>query len=118
MGLSNPVVFCVGQLPEFRENDVKNSKSDAEMAITLPATVNGRIIPGDVDRAKFPLRQGPQYMPGDVDRYRFPARKGQQLVVVVSARDLMPYLADAVPGWFQATVALLDAAGHELAYDD
>ena len=31
---------------------------------------------------------------------------------------LIPYLADAVPGWFQATLALYDAAGKELTYDD
>ena len=57
-------------------------------------------------------------MPGDVDRYRFPARKGQQLVVAASARELIPYLADAVPGWFQAAVTLYDAKGKELAYAD
>ena len=27
------------------------------------------------------------------------------------ARRLIPYLADAVPGWFQATMALYDAWG-------
>jgi hypothetical protein len=117
MGLTNPLVFCVGQLPEFMEKDEKTAPSDTELRVTLPAIINGRIIPGDVDRAKFPLRQAPQYMPGDVDRYRFAARKGQELVAVVSARDLMPYLADAVPGWFQATLALFDAAGHEVAYE-
>ena len=31
---------------------------------------------------------------------------------------MIPYLADAVPGWFQATLALYDASGKELAYDD
>ncbi|MBZ0150724.1 MAG: hypothetical protein K8J09_04260, partial [Planctomycetes bacterium] len=36
----------------------------------------------------------------------------------VQARALMPYLADAVPGWCQATLAIRDATGHELAYDD
>jgi hypothetical protein len=118
LGVSNPLVFAVGQLPEFQETETKITAADAELAITLPATVNGRIIPGDADRARFPLRQAPQYMPGDVDRYRFEARKGQHLVVAASARDLMPYLADAVPGWFQATVALFDAEGAELAYDD
>jgi hypothetical protein len=118
LGISNPIVFAVGQLPEFAEKDEKNSRADAETPIAIPAIVNGRIIPGDVDRAQFPLRQAPQYMPGDVDRFRFAAKKGQDLVVAVSARELMPYLADAVPGWFQAAVALFDAAGHELAYDD
>ena len=118
LGATSPLVFVVGQLPEFRENDVKNTAADMELAITLPAIVNGRLIPGEADRAKFPARLPPQYMPGDVDRYRFAARKGQQLVAVVSARDLMPYLADAVPGWFQATLTLFDVRGHELAYDD
>jgi len=118
LGLSNPLVFSVGQVPEFLEKPEKTARTDSELAITLPAIVNGRIIPGDTDRAQFPLRQANQYMPGDVDRYRFAARKGQELVCVVSARDLMPYLADAVPGWFQATLTLLDAAGHEIAYAD
>ena len=70
------------------------------MKVTLPAVVNGQILPGDVDR------------------YRFTAQKGQRLVVAASARELIPYLADAVPGWFQATLALYDAKGKELAYDD
>lgn len=118
LGLTNPLVFCVGELPEFHEVDVKASKADAELAVTIPAIVNGRIIPGDVDRSRFPLRQGPQYMPGDADRYRFMAHKGQHLIVAVSARDLMPYLADAVPGWFQSTLTLFDADGRELAYQD
>ena len=59
-----------------------------------------------------------QIPPGGVDRYRFSARKGQRLVVAVSARELIPYLADAVPGWFQAAVAIYDSKGSELAYAD
>lgn len=115
-GLSNPLVFCIGQLPEFRNADLKARQDDdrpfrtyaepqaavaaTELSITLPATLNGQILPGGVDR------------------FRFRARKGQQLVATVTARELMPYLADAVPGWFQATLALRDAAGREVAYDD
>lgn len=57
-------------------------------------------------------------MPGDVDRFRFRARKGQQLVIETHARSLIPYLADAVPGWFQATLALYDAVGNEVAFAD
>ena len=70
------------------------------MEITLPAVVNGQILPGAVDR------------------YRLSARKGQRLVVAAAARELIPYIADAVPGWFQATLALYDAQGKELAYVD
>jgi len=99
-GLTNPMVFQVGQLPEVREQKAITDISPKEQAVTLPAVINGQI------------------MPGDVDRYRFPARQGQQVVVAVFARALIPYLADAVPGWFQATIALYDSKGKELAYDD
>ena len=71
-----------------------------EQALTLPVQLNGQI------------------MPGDVDRFRFRAIKGQQLVIEVQARSLIPYLADAVPGWFQATLALYDARGKEVAFAD
>ncbi len=87
--------------------------------VTLPVVINGRIIPADPRQGAGGGRRQPnQYAPGDSDRYVFEARKGQDLVVAVSARDVMPYLADAVPGWFQATVALVDAAGREVAYAD
>jgi hypothetical protein len=39
-------------------------------------------------------------------------------VVAVSARALTPYLADAVPGWFQAVVTLFDGNGHEIGFCD
>ena len=135
-GLSNPLVFCVGQFPEFNEKESINvgvppgananqpgamqpqiSQEPTDMGITLPATINGRIKPR-LARPQIPARPNPQFTQGDADRYRFQARKGQQLVIAVSARELIPYLADAVPGWFQATIALYDAVGKELAYDD
>ena len=50
-----------------------------------------------------------------MDRFRFRARRGQQVVIETYARSLIPYLADAVPGWFQATLALYDDKGKEVA---
>ena len=117
LGLSNPLMFQVGQLPEFSQRAAQVAQEGPakparfrfeppvgrpkpETNVTLPAVVNGQI------------------MPGAVDRYRFTARKGERLVIAASARQLIPYLADAVPGWFQATLALYDAKGKELAYDD
>jgi hypothetical protein len=117
-GLSNPLKFCVGQLLEFSGppakapnpdldrflerlgNPPQTNSAKAAMRITLPAVINGQITPGGVDR------------------FRFTARNGQRIVVAVSARELIPYLADAVPGWFQAAVTISDAKGRELAYDD
>jgi hypothetical protein len=128
-GLSNPLVFCIGPLPEVVEkestsvavqpgsNQPQISQASTEMDITLPCTVNGRIKPR-LARSQVPVRPGQPLTAGDADRYRFRARRGLQLVVVVSARDLIPYLADAVPGWFQATIGLYNAEGKELGYDD
>ncbi len=118
LGLSNPLVFCVGELPEASEKDVETSAADAEMIVTLPVTVNGRIVPGDTAKILFPARQGQQFQKADADRYRFEAHQGQRLIVAARARELIPYLADAVPGWFQAVVTLYDVQGKELAYDD
>ncbi len=117
LGLSNPLVFCVGQLPELYE---KNPKADADDAtkIVLPAVVNGQLIPGSFGRYRLQVRQQQPYLPGDVDRYQFAARKGQRLVAVVSARALIPYLPDAVPGWLQAVLTLYDPSGNEVAYSD
>jgi hypothetical protein len=128
-GLSNPLVFCVGQLSEFTETEsitavqpnpnqpaqVQITQPPTDMPITLPATVNGRIKPG-LPRPQ--ARSGQPFTPGEADRYRFQAHRGRQLVIAASARELIPYLADAVPGWFQAVLTLYDADGNELAYDD
>lgn len=114
-GLSNPLRFAVGQLDEVLEAepermfDFENySSGSASMkkpaqkpvtpAVTLPVTINGRI------------------MPGEVDHFTFHARKDEQVVLSVQARHLIPYLADAVPGWFQAVVSLQDSMSSEVAF--
>ena len=114
-GLTNPLLFYVSQTPEVSAAPMLPSRAhvlgreDASLAkrvlhdevkVTLPLTVNGQIT--------F----------GGIDRYRFEARKGQRLVASVQARQLVPYIADAVPGWFQAVLVLYDAKGKEVAYDD
>ena len=125
-GISNPLGFFVGRLPEFQKPEpeiVVDARDPSEpsypptptMNITLPTVVNGQIIPRNPEMLWQP---SDRFTPGTADRYRFEARKGQQLVIAASARELIPYLADAVPGWFQATLALYDAKGREVAYDD
>jgi hypothetical protein len=99
-GSSNPLFFHVGPYAEYNEKEPNDKTPDAGFRDPLPVTFNGQI------------------MPGDVDRFRFKAPKGAHLVVSVAARELIPYLADAVPGWFQATLAILDAKGNQVAYQD
>ena len=118
-GLTNPVVFQVGLSPESYEAE-PNDESAAFFANNFFKSLN-------VAKAKEFIRPEPlelpvilngQIMPGDVDRFRFRAKTGQQLVIETHARSLIPYLADAVPGWFQATVTLYSAAGKEIAFAD
>ena len=122
------MAFYVGRLPEFREQESEPAfepqdflaglvryPPGTETPVTLPAVVNGQLIP----REPFMLHYSAErFTPGAADRFRFEARKGQQLVIAAAARELIPYLADAVPGWFQATLALYDAQGKQVAYDD
>lgn len=98
-GLSNPVRFEVGTLPEVREEDEPAARA-GDALLVPPVLVNGQVLPGEVDRI------------------RFLGRRGQRLVVETHARRLVPYLADAVPGWFQAVVCLRDADGVEIAFAD
>lgn len=111
--LTNPVVFQVGHLPETRELE----PNDREATPALPNLPKGVDVPKPPP-LDLPVLLNGQIMPGDVDRFRFRARQGQRLVINAQARSLIPYLADAVPGWFQATLALYDALGKEVAYAD
>lgn len=104
LGLTNPMCFQVDQLAEITELEPNDPHAPSllpdEPPAALPVIVNGQI------------------KPGDVDRFRFHAQRGQKLVIETWARHLVPYLADAVPGWFQATLALYDARGKEVAFAD
>lgn len=115
-GVSNPLAFYVGQLPEMTRKPMLTAEfqvlgkeqlalrhrpeEEAEVRVTPPCTLNGQIASGEINR------------------YRFTARKGQRLVVSALARQLIPFIADAVPGWFQAVLALYDSKGREIAYQD
>ncbi|MBI5834967.1 MAG: PPC domain-containing protein [Armatimonadetes bacterium] len=110
-GLSNPVNFEVGVLPEIVEED-QPTGSPARLRRVNEAP------PPPLKTYDLPVMINGQIMPGDSDRYRLRAKKGQQLVMIAQARRITPYLADAVPGWFQATLALYDSDGREIAFDD
>ncbi|MBI5365692.1 MAG: pre-peptidase C-terminal domain-containing protein [Planctomycetes bacterium] len=99
-GLTNPLCFQVGTLPEVAEPDPYDPRARDGAPLALPIVLNGPIRPGDIDRVS--LR----------------AQAGQRLVIETSARHLVPYLADAVPGWFSATLALFDPSGREVAFAD
>ncbi|MBT8046498.1 MAG: PPC domain-containing protein, partial [Pontiella sp.] len=100
-GLSNPIYFQVGTLPEVSEAEPNDDHMSPELQeVPVPSVINGQV------------------RPGDIDHFHFKVNKGESIVVDVGARRIIPYLADAVPGWFQAVVALYDSDGNEVAYQD
>lgn len=99
-GISNRFRFFVGELPEIVEAEPNSEVGKAQRLAALPVIVNGQILSADKDI------------------FRFSAKAGQTLVCEASARAVLPYIADAVPGWLQPVLTLSDADGKELAYAD
>jgi len=118
-GLTNPVVFQVGQYRQVSELEPNDRKGGPDLS-RAPLLGKDPKVRKLMERKpiELPVVLNGQIYPGDVDRFCLSAKRGQNLVIATSARRLVPYLADAVPGWFQATVALYDAAGKEVAFAD
>ncbi len=115
-GESNPLTFQIDELPEVAREPMRTARmpvlgneeaaerrrppDQAEQQVTVPCTANGQVAAGEVNS------------------YRFKARQGQRLVIATKARQLQPYIADAVPGWFQPVLTLYNAEGREVAFND
>jgi hypothetical protein len=99
-GVSNRFRFFIGEFPEVNEAEPNNEKEKAQRIPSIPAVINGQIQ--DQDR----------------DCFRFPARAGQTLVLETKARAIVPFIANAVPGWFDPVITIYDADGKELQYAD
>lgn len=157
-GLTNPMPFFIGQLPEVTATPLptsskpilgkeelslrkrktaesgkgKKASKKAGMMMDNAMMSEEMMMSGmemgesgalsDVDdpvvRIEQPCVVNGQIGSGSVDRFLFSCRAGQDLVVEVKARVLVPYLADAVPGWFQPVVKLCDSGGNAVAYND
>ena len=98
-GLSNKLPFEVSSYPNFVEAS-KSSLEEPNEVTSLPAVLCGYVSPGGVDY------------------FRFAGRKGETIVASVKGRQLVPYIADAVPGWFQPVIKIVDSKGREVAYSD
>jgi len=142
-GISNPLVFNVGQLPEIslepmatsslvvlgkEEQTVRRKRRAAKAPAPEMMTMQGMMmmeaaeVPAglaeDECYVKLPCTLNGQIAQGSVDRYCFTAKRGQKLVVIVQARELVPFMADAVPGWFQPILVLRNAQKKEVSYVD
>lgn len=98
-GLSNKLPFEVSSYPNFIENK-RSSMKNPNKVTTLPVVLCGYVAPGEIDY------------------FQFAGRKGETIVASVKGRQLVPYIADAVPGWFQSVIKIIDSKGREIAFSD
>ena len=98
-GLSNLVLFSIGEFPETAEEEaqapmgaVSNDTVETAQAVDLPATINGRL-------------SGP-----DRDTYRFSAKAGQRVTLEVEARRA----GSAV----DPVLRVMDAEGRQVAINN
>lgn len=99
-GLSNKLPFEVSSYPNVVEEKKRSSLAQPNKVEKLPAVLCGQVTPGGVDY------------------FKFSGKKGETIVASVKARLLVPYIADAVPGWFQPVIKIMDSKGREVAYSD
>jgi len=90
-GLSNVLIFSVGDLPEAFEKEPNNSIDQAQ-PITVPVTVNGSLAAADQDF------------------YRLSVQARERLVIEVEARRL----ASAI----DPVIEVLDPSGRRIAFND
>lgn len=121
LGLTAPLNFFVDTLPEWTKPAADSFTNEAFSREDLQRLVNNTVSnppPTPVVNVTLPVLINGQIMPGGVDSYRFHAHRGEHLVAAASARQITPYIADGVPGWFQASLTLYDAKGKEIRYID
>ncbi len=99
-GASNRFRFFVGEIDEISEKDPNETLADAQQIHSLPVCINGQIYEADKDF------------------FRFKFNKGQTIVLQCFAREIKPYIPDAVPGWFQPSLTLYDEDGRMVSYVD
>ena len=86
-GLSNMLPFEVSSYPNFIE-EKRSSLKNPNKVTSLPAVLCGYVAPGGIDY------------------FQFSGHKGETIVASVKGRQLVPYIADAVPGWFQPVIKM------------
>ena len=99
-GVSNKLFFEVSSYPNLVAEYKDLVAGDTTRLPTSPRVLCGQVPPGSINY------------------YRFYAQPGEQFVAHVKARQLLPYIADAVPGWFQPVIRITDLAGKEYAFCD
>jgi len=75
-------------------------------------------IPPNLPVQDIPVVIDGQAWPGEVDEFKLRLKKGVRYTFEMTARELMPYQGDAVPGFFNPVMHLHTPDGREFAFED
>jgi len=105
-GISAPRPFEISAAPHV-----------AEPLYAPPHRPAPELPPVDIPAGGEVLLDG-QILPGSTDAFRLRLAKGRRYSFKVTARELQPYVGDAVPGFFNASLTLKDETGATVAFAD
>lgn len=102
LGISEPLKFLITEAPNALEPMyIAPARPQPPFPPqSVPVVLNGQIMPGETDTFPVRLEAG--------KTYRF----------ALTGRALIPFIGDAVPGFFQPVLQLMGPAGEEVAYAD
>ena len=102
-GMSAPRPFIVSAAPREAEAlwaPSHRRRPPAPAVTNLPCVLDGQI------------------MPGQTDTWTLHLQKGRTVTLCTVARELQPYIGDAVPGFFNPALRIVDTNGAEVAFAD
>jgi len=83
-----------------------------------PQKREGNRVRKELRPCRAPVVLDGQILPGETDVFQLTLKGGDELQCLLIGRELVPYLGDAVPGFFNPVLRLTDENGKELAFAD
>lgn len=77
-----------------------------------------RAQPATIVVTNIPCVLDGQIMPGATDSWILRLAKGRTVTLRTTGREFQPYIGDAVPGFFNPVLRVVDREGRELAFSD
>ena len=103
LGVSAPKLFFVDKYEHYQEpmyTAPYKKKPDTVQVKSVPAVIDGQIMPGETDSFIVNLKADTAY------------------TFILTGRRFQPFIGDAVPGHFQPVIRIIDPEGKEVAFAD
>ena len=117
LGLGELCLYGPAGISAPRPFEITSSAHVAEPLYAPPHRPAAELPPIEVPAGGEVLLDG-QIMPGSTDAFRLKLEKGRRYSFTATARELQPYVGDAVPGFFNASLTLRDESGAVVASAD